>query len=712
MRWRRNTNRARAGAGRARPFASAAVAALILYGANAPAQPLRIQHSAPSEGAAWRPVGIEATLAGDVSPERIATIDAVVVTADGEIRAIPLALSRNAAFGEIPGTLVGPPALLYFLRLVDTEGTVVTVPPGAPDGGVFRVPVAAGVATAEVGAAWISTSIDILSPAPGEVVAEATPEIAGLVDPPLEEPWEALLLLDGNDMTDSAEIGPGFFILSITDSLATGAHRATFSTLGATGAVEASWVFFVRERTGPAEEIAARPPVVSLGPATVGWDVVGRLEVGWATVVAETTAVESLDVFLPYDELSRPTLDLYASGASGSRSFLLTAQYNPVYDNELDWSAGVRTPRFDVEGGSIYPSFSRTTLDWGAGLGARAAVRLGKSTTEVVAIRMSESDTLAGFGIYSRFAVGAKETFDWSDAFGASIVYLSVFDREESIPEKQRLTDPLRNEVAAGVVRARRGPLGAEVELARSSADGDVEGAGNAFRARVGLERDLDNRLSIEYRSCEPEYYSGGSFEFEPGESAIEIEYAYRPGELLKASGWTRVGRTTEPQSAIAEDALELKVYARADLSWPLARGEVRTYAIGRYDRTPYEAYDYEYTYGSLGSAWRRGPTRALGSVSWSRSESPEVTDTWTVAADLRQGIIAGRWSVRAAGRWTVATGDETDYTRFHYILESRWDLGEIDLTGEYWLIDRDDRADAGQTYTEHVVVLSAGRAF
>jgi hypothetical protein len=259
---------------------------------------------------------------------------------------------------------------------------------------------------------------------------------------------------------------------------------------------------------------------------------------------------------------------------------------------------------------------------------------------------------------------------------------------------------------------ARRGPLVGEVELARSSAEGEIEGDGNAFRGRHELPRDHDNRVSVEYTTCEPEFYSAGSFEFEPGESAIEVEYAYRPVETLKASGWTRVGRTAGPQSTIAEDELEIKVYARADLSRPFARGEVRTYLIGRYDRTPYDAYDYEYTYGALGSTWRRGATRVLASVSWSRSESPEATDTWTVVADVRREIVVERWRVRAAGRWAVATGQETDSTRSHYTIASRWDLGSVDLTAEYWLVEKDDRADPAQTYTEHVAILSLGRAF
>lgn len=689
---------------------------LITLAGASRAEPLRIQHSPSARAHAWSPLAIEAVLPGDVRPERVATADVIVATSEGELRAIPLSLSRNALFGEIPGPLVAPPEISYYLRLVGTEGVIVTLPSGAPEGGLFVVPVAPDTAGArgDEDVSWVDGSVEIVNPAPGEVVAGALPQIAALIEPPLEDPWDALVVLDGEDVTESAEIAPRFLVLAPPETLEVGAHRITFSAVTAVRTVEASWVFFVRERVAAADHwpsATASFPYVE--PPTERWDIVGRLELGWATVTAETTAVETLDVFLPYEEVSRPIIDLYASGVRGSRSFLATAQYNPVYGDELEWLLNARGESFEIDGGNIFPSLSRTTLDWAAGLGARLSARIGASATDLVGIRMSEADTVAGFGVYSRFAIGAKETFDWNEHLSTSLVYLSVFDREESVPEEQRLTDPLRNDVLAGLVRARAGKLAGEIELGRSSVDGDLEGSGNAVRARVGLERDLDNRLSLEYASSEPEYYSAGSFEYEPGERAFEIEYAYRPGESLKTSGWARVGRTLGARSTLAEDELEFKIYGRAELSWELARGEARAYAVARHDRTPNEAYEYRYSYGALGGTWRRGRTRAIGSVSWSRSHSPEATDLWTAAADLRQELIARRWTARVAGRWTAATGDaETDYRRAHYTLETRWDFGEVDLEAEYRRIDRDDRADPDRSYTEHVVVLTAGRAF
>jgi len=112
--------------------------------ATARGQSFSIRHSSPSHAVAGETLGIDAVLAGDVSPERIATADVVVVMPDGELRSIPLTPARSSLFGEIPGALVTRPSLSYYLRVVDMDGTAVTVPPGAPEGGLLVVPVESG----------------------------------------------------------------------------------------------------------------------------------------------------------------------------------------------------------------------------------------------------------------------------------------------------------------------------------------------------------------------------------------------------------------------------------------------------------------------------------------------------------------------------------------------------------------------------------------
>ena len=436
------------------PARSAAVALLCVAlvaapGADAGAQAPALRHSPPPRAEAWQPVVLEATLVGDVPSERVATADVVVATSDGSMRSFPLTLSRSSLFGEIPGALVAPPELSYYLRVTDTDGTVVSAPPGAPESGLFVLAVTgddvaatsahgdgSGAAAGGTAAEWASATAEILSPLPGEVVAERSPQVAAIFDPPLDEPWDALIVLDGIDVTRSSSITSELFILSPPEPLAKGAHRVTFSAVTATGPVEASWVFFVLERTGGVSEdrLPWRPPDGGAEPAgdsrdateadwlttSETWQVSGRLEAGWAAVVAETTAVDSLDVFLPYPLVSRPSVDFYLSGVRGDGTFLITARQDPVYSDDLEWLISGKSGRLEVDVGQIFPSLSQSTLDWAVGQGARVSAKAGRSTTELLGMRVTESDTLAGFGIYSRFAVGGKQSFDWSERLAAS----------------------------------------------------------------------------------------------------------------------------------------------------------------------------------------------------------------------------------------------------------------------------------------------------
>ena len=692
--------------------------------AAARGQSFSIRHSPPPRAVAGEPLSIEAVLVGDVSPERIASADVVVAMPDGELRSIPLTPSRNSLFGEIPGVLVTRPSFSYYLRVVDMDGIAATVPPGAPEGGLLVVPVegggdsrpgpASGPGPGVADTDWTSGTVEILSPLPGEVVAEDTPQIAALFDPPLDEPWDALALLDGADVTELAEITSDLFLFSPVEPLGTGPHRLTFSALTGTGTVETSWVFFVHERTWgdglPEDWIRSDRPAWT--PQDAAWQVAGRMEAGWVKVAAETPAVDSVDVFLPYAEVFRPSFDFYVSGVRGAGALLVTARYDPVYSDELDWLVSGGTEKLHVEAGDVFPSLSPTTLNWAVGQGARLSASAGRSTTELVGMRMSEADTLAGFGIYSRFAAGGKQSFDWNERLSASLIYLSVFDREESVTDEQQITEPLRNNVVAGLLRTTRGHLSGELELAHSDAEGEIQGRGTAFRAKLELKRDWRNHISLEYVASEPDYYSAGTYEYEPGEHTLALDYSCRPNKIFSSSGWVRTGRSFDSRSDLAENEYELKVYSRAELTWPVNEGSARTYVVARYDRSPRVTYDYSYTYGALGGTWRRGRTHLLGNVSWSGVRSPGETNTWSASGDIKHEIIRNRWTARVAARWTAGSGSETDYTRSHYTFETRWDFGPVDLEIEYWLIDREDRADPSQTYTEHVVTLDIGHTF
>jgi len=306
--------------------------------------------------------------------------------------------------------------------------------------------------------------------------------------------------------------------------------------------------------------------------------------------------------------------------------------------------------------------------------------------------------------------VGAKESFDWSDRLSTSVVYLSVFDREDSVPEAQKLSEPLRNSVVAGVVRTSRGGLMAEVEAARSVVSGEEDGRGMAFRAEIALERDWHNRVSLEYASSEPDFHSAGSYEYDPGEHSLELNYSVSPGSTFSSSGWVRTVRTFDSGASLSADEFEFKAYSRAEVTWPSGKDAVRAYVIARYDRVPYDTHDYRYVYGALGGTWRRGGTRVAGNVSWSATHSPGEARAWSAYGDLRHEILEDRWTARIATRWTTGTGDEADYTRAHHTVETRWDFGRVDVTAEYWLIDREDSFDPTGSYTEHVFRAGVGR--
>jgi len=686
----------------------AAGLAALAAGARA-SEPARVMHSPATVAPASTPLAVEATIVGDLPPERVATAELAVLTPDGELRILPMSVSRRTILGEIPGTIVRPPRIRYYMRVERTDGETFTSPAGAPEAGLFEVPVGRDDEPGKA-RAWHTDSIDIVCPLPGEVTESASPYIAAAFDPPLEEPWEALVALDGEDVTDAADVTATAMVLVPELPLERGPHRATLSVLTPTGTAEVSWVFFVGEMSAPdtGEGLHAAEEVI---PG--GWSVGGRVEVGWASVIADTVEADSLDVYLPYEEVSRPTLDFYASGLRGDRSFLVTARYSPVYDSELDWLVETRGRNLDVQAGTIFPSLSRTTLDWASGHGVDLTARFGDATAKLVAMRMSPADTAGGFGIYSRFAAGASGSYEWSENMSTQLVYVAVFDREESVPEEQRLTDPLENHVAAALLRGTAGRFRSELEIAGSSTSGDYEGEGYAVRAVAGVEKDLDNRVSLEYVRSSEDHYSGGTFETEAGESALELDFSFRPHDRLRTSGWARIGDPAESQDTVGEDEYELRLYGRAELTGEVRGDDVRTYAVGRYDRTPYDAYDYVYWYGALGGSWRGRATRVALSLSRSRSHSSETVDTWSGSIDARRTLISDRWRLRLAGRWTSAEGTEdTDYLRSHYTLESRWTVGELDIDAEYWFVKRDDAAEPQQTYTEHVLLLSVGTSF
>jgi hypothetical protein len=691
-------------------FAAALLAALVacLAGQAAAGEPVRMRHTPPPASRAWQPIGIYAELLTDVEPEHIVTADVVVVDSEGVERPVALAISRSALLGEIPAAMTGTRTVSYYLRLVDDDAVVSTSPPAAPDAGVFTIEMMGEEGAPAPGLG----GVEVLSPLPGEVVSDSTPEIAALIEPALDEPWDAIVVLDGRDVSPTAEITAELFVFVPAESLSRGGHRVTFSAITGTRRVEESWVFFVGQRDdrGDRETVEPKPGTGGAAGQPERLEVHGRLELGWAAVSAEAV----VDAILPYDETNRPSLDFYASGYGSDLTTLLTAYYDPVYDERIRWLASAEADAYEVEAGDLFPSLSATTLDWASGVGGRVALSVGPTRTELVGLRLSEADTLAGFGLYSRFALGAREDFELTDAVTASVVYLHVYDREGSVAEDDRLDDPLRNTVVAGVLGIDGGRAAAEIEVADAAATGEFETSGGAVRARVRYEKDYDNRVLLEYVYSDPTYYSAGSLEHQPGERGAELEFAFRPRETVRASGSFGAFRAFDSTLGITSEEYAVRAYGRVDGSWSLDPGSLRAYGAARYDRTPYESYDYIYSYGAAGAGWRTARLAATASASFSRSRSPDVREAWGVGGELRYDLVPRKWKARVAARWTLGSGDggEAEYARSSYAAESRWIGTEVELTVEYRLIELRDHTDPDRDYTEHVVRLGLGRSF
>ncbi len=712
---------------------------MVVIAGGARGAAVTLHHTPQQVVAAWTPIYVEWTVSGGLSLDEIAIADIVIMSLPAGVdegsqdgarveRAIPLIPVRGRLQGEIPADLVRSPAVEYFLRVLDAEGVESIFPPGAPEAGLYRT------AVFDLSAASdqlppensVDSTVEILSPFPGEVVDVATPEIVGLIDPPLEAPWESFFILDGEDLTPSLETERHLFVVTLPDSLERGVHTATFVTLTPSRTVEATWVFFVHERSGAAvvESGWSSPEKTSLefgswlheGPL----DLHGRVEVGWAVVAAETTAAELLDVYLPYEETSKPSFDFYAAGGGGGISILAMAQFDPVYDENIHWLVSAEGRRYRVEAGEVFPEFTSTTLEWASGVGALGELKHGSGLTRVVAMRMSEADTIGGLGIYSRFALGVLEEMEWRECVSLKLSYLHAYDREGSIEEELRLVEPLRNHVLASVGRVEFGHGGAvEVEFGRSETSGDVlDGdssiGGSAVRAELGWMCDHSNRALLRYVQSGCDFYSAGSLGYDPGERGLELECARSVGDGTKLSGSGGVFRTNDPDRGIALDRSTVRFYGRADVAGDMGEGSIRGYGVARYDLIPYDAYDYRYSYVAGGATYRISRVSATLSLSWSRTRSDGCSHTVSAGSDVRLTVIPRKLSVRGSVRWTAGESDDgdIDYERMSYALVTKWTGAEQDVRVEYRYLSKQDAATPDQSYGEYVLKVGVGASF
>jgi hypothetical protein len=671
-----------------RGLAFVAAAALLAAAGAAVAAPLF--HVPPVEVPPGEPVMLTAGLSSDVAARALEGL--LVVDPSGRAATFPMQLAGDRLVGEIPAEFVAASAIEYRLVVVLADGEELSAPPG--EGTAFRVPVTSGAA--------LSGGVEIVSPLPGAVVEfEERLELAGVFDPPLDAPWEALVLLDGIDVTDRVLVTPDLFVSEPLDAPGPGVHTVTVSVLTPTGRAEGAASFVV-------------PGTAGEGPGAVleRFALHGRLEIGWAAAFAETTAAESLDVYLPYEETSMPSMSYYASGGTGVLSVVTWAAFDPVYDDRVTGAIRVDGERMSFEVGDVFPELTESSMQWTAGVGGHFAARLGLTETKVVALRLSEADTVAGFGWYSRFAVGASERVTLGNATDVTLAYVRSFDREESVPEENRIDDPLANDVAAALVRHVRGGMRAEAEVAWSTSSGFVEEEGLAIRAELAYERDYRNRVALTYSRNDTGYYAAASIATEPGTEGLEAEFAWEGPAAVRWSGSVGAFRTQGSSSGVDADAAEWRAALRVDDDRDVAGGRVSTYALFRYDEVPYESAPYRQLYGAAGATYRASRWSASLRGSFSRTDTPDVRYHPGLSLDVRGDLVPGSWSARAAVRWSGDRGDDEDADRVTTDLESQWTVGEVDLTVEWQRVDRDDRVEQEQGYTENVLRGTVGFSF
>ena len=669
------------------PFA---VLFLLSLAASAPAQRPDVAHIPPVSASPGEPLVLSAAVTPAAFDDIVEA--ALHVKVNGAIEVVPVLVMTDRLVAEVPSRLIASESVEYRFSVLLDDGTELAAPTAES---FFRVPVVRSGA---------ASGVEIVSPSPGVALPEQTNvEIAAVFDPPLDPPWEAIVLLDGEDITSLATVTEDLLITEPIDTSFAGQHEVSVSVLTASRLVEASSTFIV---LGDDERLPA--PETARGPLSLS----GRLEIGWAAALAETTAAESLDVYLPYEETSMPSFSFYASGGGPGLSVLAWAGYDPIYDDRVSGSLRVDADRWSVEVGDVFPTLTEATMQWASGPGGVVSARLGRARTELVALRLSEADTVAGFGWYSRFALGVSERLSVGTSSEVELAYVRTFDREGSIPEEARLDAPLTNDAAALVVRHAWETVSAEAEAAWSTSSGAVEGEGASLRARLEYALDYRNRLSLEYTRNDSGYYAPASIATQPGEEDIEAEFAVELSDHVRLSGDVGASRTRGSSSGVDPDGTEWRASLRAEGERAMGNGRVSVYALARYDEVPYEDYTYRLIYGATGVSARLSRVSAAVRASLSRSETDTERSDPGLSADLRADLVPDRWSVRTAVRWDADTGDDEDAKRVTTTLESRWTLDDIDLTLEWQRLDRDDAADPEQSYTVDVLRGAIGLRF
>jgi hypothetical protein len=589
--------------------------------------------------------------------------------------------------GWIPGAPQGAEVLQYYIYVETPEGDVATYPAENPQANPIEVDISAGAAF-----------FDPIYPLHGEVIDETRPEICGILEPPLLEGDQLVVLLDGADITDSLFVSSDYFLYAPKRDLAPGPHKVVVALDKVGGeALRGEWSF----RIGVAGKYLEVPEE--------NW-FSGEISVGFCTVSADTVESDTLATFPPYREGDFPLVEAYAYGSYRGLDIDATLSSDRIYDNEVRYSGRISGSTFGVEVGDLYPSFSENTLYWSFGKGAGAWKSFGRHKTEAVFMRTGEADTTFGVGIYSRYLGGLRQSYSPRNAtIGLSVLY--GFDREGSVPESLRFT-PAADNVVAGAdadVKVWRA-LNAFGEATYSRYDEYDTDEDYAYRAGLSWGRAGKKELSLTYRSIGPEFESMGSLTTGAGEEGWILDGRIQTDDGFDGNIKTEIYRDYGDAQPLESGRYVFELYLRSSLLWELAETKMRTYIIGQFYQVPYESHDYRSAYVTLG--FHNSLSFITSSVSITRTvtESDEDRKGWSTSGYVRTLLLKKRLTLKLSGTYSMSNSeDEGETNRKQLRGQARYKAGSWRFNAEYI---RAERSGGDEPYTEDVFRFSIGRAF
>jgi hypothetical protein len=608
--------------------------------------------------------------------------------------------SKTSPF--LPSALTGPPMRLqgwiprvppeadvleYYIYVETTEGLVATYPAESPEANPIRATISAG-----------ARFFEPICPLAGEAIDETRPEVCAILEPPLLDGDQLVVLFDGTDITDSLFVTSDYFLFTPTSDLAPGLHTAVVAIAKVDGEVlRGEWSFRIGV-DGAYPEIADE-----------SW-LSGEIQLGFSMVTADTIANDTLATFPPYREGNFSLIEAYAYGRYRGLDLEATVSSDRVYDNETRFSTRIAGSSFGFEFGDVYPSFSENTLYWSFGKGGGAWKSFGRHRTDAVFMRTDEADTTFGVGIYSRYLGGLRQGYTGSNAsLGVSAIY--GFDREESVPESLRFAPAAKNVVAGADadIRLWRN-LNAFAEATFSHYDEYEEDEDYAYRAGFCWGRATDRELSLTYRSVGEEFESMGSPTTGAGEEGWVLDGRIRTDNGFDGNIKAEAYKDYDDAQPLESGKYIVEAYLRSSLSWAVGVAKMRTYVIGQFYTVPYQDNEYRSAHVTLGFYNYLSTLTSSVSVTRTVIESDENRDGWSASGYARALLLKRRLTLKFSGTYSVSDPeDEEETIRKQLRGQAQYKAGDWRFNAEYI---RAEREGGNQPYAEDVFRFSIGRQF